>query len=104
MTLRHRAPILLLILWFSLCFGQEPSPPAAAPVAESLDIRSTALKVESTVDVPFVANPFIVAPVVCGPDGVIFVRTASSSAVGNLIAISSDGKWTTSFEASKITD
>src|SRR6266700_17912 len=86
-----------------LCVGQERLS-SVAPVAEKLNIRPTTLRVESTVDVPFVANPFIAAPVRCGPDGAIFFRTASSSAVGNLIAISHDGKLIGSFEVGKITD
>jgi hypothetical protein len=100
----HSGVVLLLILSSMLCFGQEP-PTAAAPVAEKPDIGpTTILRVESTVDVPSVADPFIVTPVVCGVDGAIFVRMARSNVVGNLIAISSDGKGITSFEPSKITD
>jgi len=64
----------------------------------------TALEIESSVDVPSVSDPFISAPVMCGDDGAIFVRTATASAASDLISISRDGSTTTSFNASKMSD
>lgn len=101
---RSNISIAVALLLIVQCFGQESPPPAVAPQPEKPRVTRTALEVESITDIPFVTSPFIAAPVVCGGDRSIFVRTASSGAVGNLIAISSDGKWTTSFDLNKMTD
>jgi hypothetical protein len=62
------------------------------------------LERESTVDVPFIAQPFLTVPIVCGADGKIFVRAATTGGVADLTGISSDGKSVTSFNAGKMDD
>ena len=99
----NKALMLSLFVCVS-CLSQEPSSQVTASVPQQIQRRPTALKAESAVDVLFATNPFIVAPIMCGTDGTIFVRTATSNSVGNLLAITSDGKFTTSFDISKVTD
>ena len=96
---RRGAAVLLLLMAHLYGAGQGPQS------SEALSrVVYVTLQVESSVDVPGVSDPFITAPVVCGADGAIFVRTATVNAVSDLIAVSRDGKSTTSFGVSKITD
>lgn len=98
--------LLLLALLSFVCFGQEPRSSAADSTLqkEKQPVKTTALKVESVTDISFPLNPFIVAPVVCGEEGTILVRTTASGGVGDLTAISKDGKWVKSFDLTKMTD
>jgi len=83
--------------------GQEPQPTVAASSVPP-DVRQIVLEMDSTVDVPSISNPFLAAPIMCGADGEIFFRTASSTAVADLIAVSRDGKKIISFSRNKIND
>lgn len=82
------------------CIAQEDSPSrntAAEPVAVPMEVAST-------VQVPSLPAESIALPLICSPEGTIFLQLAALNGVEDPMSISSDGKTVTHFDREKISD
>jgi hypothetical protein len=90
----------LVLLWL---ISQHSTQMPTQLKAQDTTTTTVPLSIESRVEVPL-SEPFLTLPVLCGPEGRIFVRMATASGVADLVAISHDGKSITPFNSFKLTD
>lgn len=77
---------------------------ACSCFAQENRIRTTALEVTSSTQVPLFAASGITTPISCSEDNTIFVRPVDPAGLQDLIAVPADGKFVTSYSRDRIKD
>jgi hypothetical protein len=96
---------LFVTTWFFAQVIPQHSPQAATAAPEKVPLEKVPLAVVSTVQVPSLPMESMALPVLCSPEGTIFIRLATMAAgVQDTVSVSSDGKTVIRFDRMKIND